>query len=148
MEGKDRWEQKGRIFLSLFISFTLLSTTSLLPFRLHSLPTIYHPTLHSGSPTTRDPVFTLNEQYSTGQSDPNGRHQWNGTVWIGQRQRNSSVRKMDNGKHPSHGQGLSWMAKTTAFDCARTWNCVRDEPVCLPTECRVPDGLRVAAEGT
>ena len=45
MEGKDRWEQKGRIFLSFSIFFTLLSTTSRLPFRLLSLPTIYHPTL-------------------------------------------------------------------------------------------------------
>ncbi len=45
MEGKDRWEQKGRIFFSLFIFFTLLSIASLLPFCLHSLPTIYHPTL-------------------------------------------------------------------------------------------------------
>ena len=34
---------------------------------------------HSGSPTTQDPVFALNEQYSTGLSDPYGRHQWNGT---------------------------------------------------------------------
>ena len=45
MEGKDRWEQKGRIFLSFSIFFTLLSTTSRLPFRLLSLPKIYHPTL-------------------------------------------------------------------------------------------------------
>ncbi len=45
MEGKDRWEQKGRIFLPLFISFTLLSAASRLPFCLHSLPTTYHPTM-------------------------------------------------------------------------------------------------------
>ena len=43
---------------------------------------------HSGSPTTQDPVFALNEQYSTGQSDPNGRHQWNGTFVDRRRQRN------------------------------------------------------------
>ncbi len=42
MEGKDRWEQKGRIFLPLFISFTLLSIASLSSI---CLPTIYHPTL-------------------------------------------------------------------------------------------------------
>ncbi len=44
MEGKDRWEQKGRIFLSFFISLTLLSIAGPLPICLHSLPTIYHPT--------------------------------------------------------------------------------------------------------
>ena len=44
MEEKDRWEQKGRIFLP-FISFTSFSIASLSPVYLPSLPTIYHPTL-------------------------------------------------------------------------------------------------------
>ncbi len=41
---KDRWEQKGRIFL-LFISFTSFSIASLSPVYPPSLPTTYHPTL-------------------------------------------------------------------------------------------------------
>jgi hypothetical protein len=53
----------------------------------------------------------LNEQYSTGQSDPNGRHQWNGTVGDRRHDQNipqnspsqaPSFQDLRDGKHPSH----------------------------------------------
>ncbi len=65
MEEKDRWEQKGRIFL-LFISFTSFSIASLSPVYLPSLPTIYHPTLvhrHYGN-AKRALLTYLKEQFS------------------------------------------------------------------------------------
>ena len=73
MEGKDRWEQNGRIFLSPFypfIAFTLLSISSLAYTSAYIV--CIRPTHHPGTPTTQDPVFALNEQYSTGQSYPYG----------------------------------------------------------------------------
>jgi hypothetical protein len=61
----------------------------------------------------------LNEQYSTGQSDPNGRHQWNGKV--GDRRQNwnsprlatnpqaSAQQDHHDGKHPNHDTAfLAW----------------------------------------
>ncbi len=78
MEEKIVGKRKGSS-LSFHISFTLVSIASLSPVLIYSAPALDLPP-HSGSPTTQDPVFALNEQYSTGQSDPHGRHQWNGTV--------------------------------------------------------------------
>ncbi len=78
MEEKIVGKKKGSS-LSFHISFTLISIESPSSVLIYSAPALDLPP-HSGPPTTQDLVFALNEQYSTGQSDPNGRHQWNGTV--------------------------------------------------------------------
>ena len=81
MEGKDRWEQKGRIFLPSPSSFTLLYLSlSTQPIAYHQ-DTCLRPTTPSGAPTTQDPVFARTEQYSTGRSDPHGTNQWDGRVY-------------------------------------------------------------------
>ncbi len=60
----------------------------------------------------------LNEQYSTGQSDPNGKHQWNEKVGDRRQCENSpphahALQDHYDGKHPSHRQRLSFMARAT-----------------------------------
>ncbi len=70
MEEKIVGKKGEESSLSFHISFTLLSIESPSSVLIHSAPALDLPP-HSGSPTTQDPVFALNEQYSTGQSDPN-----------------------------------------------------------------------------
>ena len=77
MEEKIVENKKEGSSLPLFISSTLLSIASLLSISSLASNSIYivctRPTHHPGTtPTTQDPVFALNEQYSTGQSDPYG----------------------------------------------------------------------------
>ncbi len=144
MEGKDR-NKKEWSSLPLFILFTLLSIASLLPICLHSLPP------HSGySPTTQDPVFALNEQYSTGQSNPNGKHQWNGTVGNRWRQKSTpqALQDLDNGKHPGHGQGFPWMAWRSAPPKPWPWSSESNECLCATTEPQEQSDLWNAEEGT
>jgi hypothetical protein len=77
MEEKIVGRKKGSSLLSTSLSLSYLSHLS------------HPPHLHCACATPTTPLwFTdntgscvrLNEQYSTGQSDPNGRHQWNGKV--------------------------------------------------------------------
>ncbi len=72
-------ENKKEDLPSLDLFHSLLSIISLSSVYLLSLPTIYHPTLVHRQHRILCSLC-LNEQYSTGQFDPNGRHQWNGTV--------------------------------------------------------------------
>jgi hypothetical protein len=48
--------------------------------RLHSHCACARPTTPLWFTDNTGSCVRLNEQYSTGQSDPNGRHQWNGKV--------------------------------------------------------------------
>ena len=80
-------ENKKEDLPSLDLFHSLISIVSLIYLSIYLV--CVQSTTHSGSPTTQDPVFALNEQYSTGQSDPYGRHQWDGTVYNRRRQRNS-----------------------------------------------------------
>ncbi len=80
MEEKIVGEKKVS---SLFsdISFTLHSPIyriSLIGFHLHCA--CARPTTPLWFTDNIGSCVRLNEQYSTGQSDPNGRHQWNGKV--------------------------------------------------------------------
>jgi hypothetical protein len=79
----NRWMEKivgkRRDLPSHLTSLSLFCLSHLSHLSLHVHCTCDRPATRAGSPTTQDSVrFCLNEQYSTGQSDPNGRHQWNG----------------------------------------------------------------------
>ncbi len=77
MEEKIVGEKKASSVFS-DISFTLLSIASLSSVSTYTAPA--RPTTLLWFTDNTGSCVRLNEQYSTGQSDPYGRHQWNGKV--------------------------------------------------------------------
>ncbi len=127
MEEKVVGEKKES---SLFsdISFTLLSIASLSSVFIYTAPALDLRTTPLWFTDNTGSCVRLNEQYSTGQSDPNGRHQWNGKVGDRHQHQNSSPQTLAfqdrrDGKHPSHGQWLSCLARRTP---PRDWISRRD----------------------
>ncbi len=128
MEEKIVGEKKGS---SLFsdISFTLLSIASLTC--LHLRCACARPTTPLWFTDNTGSCVRLNEQYSTDQSDPNGRHQWNGKVGDRRRNENSPPQTRAHQdhcgrKHPSYEQRLSCLAGWTL---PPSWNATRDARV-------------------
>ncbi len=133
MPKKKRNQNQNPCITRIFISFTSFSIASL--FHQSTYLVYLRSTPHSGSPTTQDPVFALNEQYSTGQSDPHGRHQWNGTVALRRQQRNRTSQafpqSLDSRKHPGHRRRLSQMGWISDQERGTSGN---DDALCTAAE--------------
>ncbi len=91
-----------RIFpLLLHLFHSLIYRISLICLHLHCA--CARPTTPLWFTDNTGSCVRLNEQYSTGQSDLNGRHQWNGTVGDRRQNRNSSPQTR------AHQDHCSWL---------------------------------------